>query len=84
VWSLIGVTSLFLKMFFFAMIISVILSWVAPGSHNPAQNWSTRSASRCWRRSAAAAEPGRPGYLADLRLHRDELIDMLVIGNLAR
>ena len=35
VWSLIGVTSLFLKIFFFAMIISVILSWVAPGSHNP-------------------------------------------------
>ncbi|WP_417703661.1 YggT family protein [Pseudomonas sp.] len=35
VWSLIGVTSLFLKVFFFAMIISVILSWVAPGSYNP-------------------------------------------------
>ncbi|MNE98860.1 YGGT family protein [compost metagenome] len=28
-------TSLFLKIFFFALIISVILSWVAPGSHNP-------------------------------------------------
>ena len=26
---------LFLKIFFFAMIISVILSWVAPGSYNP-------------------------------------------------
>lgn len=36
VWSLIGVTSLFLKIFFFALIVSVILSWVAPGSHNPA------------------------------------------------
>ncbi|WP_322978850.1 YggT family protein [Pseudomonas sp. C11] len=35
VWSVIGVTSLFLKVFFFAMIISVILSWVAPGSYNP-------------------------------------------------
>ena len=35
VWSMIGVTSLFLKVFFFAMIISVILSWVAPGSYNP-------------------------------------------------
>ena len=35
VWSLIGVTSLFLKVFFFALIVSVILSWVAPGSHNP-------------------------------------------------
>ncbi|VVO41028.1 YggT family protein [Pseudomonas fluorescens] len=35
VWSLIGVTALFLKIFFFALIISVILSWVAPASHNP-------------------------------------------------
>lgn len=35
IWSIIGVTSLFLKVFFFALIISVILSWVAPGSHNP-------------------------------------------------
>ena len=36
VWSLVGVTSLFVKIFFFALIISVILSWVAPHSHNPA------------------------------------------------
>jgi YggT family protein len=35
IWSLIGVTALFLNIFFFAMIISVILSWVAPSSHNP-------------------------------------------------
>lgn len=35
IWSLIGVTALFLNIFFFAMIISVILSWVAPASHNP-------------------------------------------------
>lgn len=35
VWSIIGVTALFLKVFFFALIISVILSWVAQGSHNP-------------------------------------------------
>ena len=36
IWSIIGVTALFIKVFFFALIISVILSWVAPGSHNPA------------------------------------------------
>ncbi|MFC3608297.1 YggT family protein [Stutzerimonas tarimensis] len=35
VWSLIGITGTFLKIFFFALIISVILSWVAQGSHNP-------------------------------------------------
>lgn len=36
VWSILAITSLFLKIFFFALIISVILSWVAPASHNPA------------------------------------------------
>nr|WP_312231775.1 YggT family protein [Pseudomonas sp.] len=36
VWSIIGVTALLLKVFFFALIISVILSWVAQGTHNPA------------------------------------------------
>ena len=35
IWAIIGVTGLFLKIFFFALIISVILSWVAPHSHNP-------------------------------------------------
>lgn len=35
IWSIIAVTSLFLKVFFFALIISVILSRVAPGSYNP-------------------------------------------------
>lgn len=35
VWSVIAITSLFLKVFFFALIVSVILSWVAPASHNP-------------------------------------------------
>ncbi|MDU9389560.1 YggT family protein [Pseudomonas japonica] len=35
IWSLIGVTALFLNIFFYALIVSVILSWVAPGSHNP-------------------------------------------------
>jgi YggT family protein len=34
-WALIGIFALFLKILFWAMIISVILSWVAPGSHNP-------------------------------------------------
>lgn len=35
VWALIGVTSLLIKLFFYALIASVILSWVAPHSHNP-------------------------------------------------
>ena len=34
-WALIGIFALFFKILFWAMIISVILSWVAPGSHNP-------------------------------------------------
>lgn len=35
-WSVIGIASLFLKIFWLAMIIMVIVSWIAPGSHNPA------------------------------------------------
>lgn len=35
IWALIGVTGLFLNIFFYALIISVILSWVAPASQNP-------------------------------------------------
>ena len=34
-WALIGIFSLFLKILFWSMIISVILSWVAPGSRSP-------------------------------------------------
>ena len=36
IWCLISLASLFVKIFFFALIISVILSWVAQGSMNPA------------------------------------------------
>lgn len=35
IWSLIGVMSQGLKIIFVSMIVSVILSWVAPGSTNP-------------------------------------------------
>ena len=34
-WAIIGVLKLFLNVFFYALIISVILSWVAPGSTSP-------------------------------------------------
>ena len=34
-WCLISLASLFVKIFFFALIISVILSWVAQGSRHP-------------------------------------------------
>ena len=35
IWAVIGIIGLFLNIFFWALIISVILSWVAPGSQNP-------------------------------------------------
>lgn len=35
VWAVLGIASLLLKVLFFALLISVILSWVAPGSYNP-------------------------------------------------
>lgn len=34
-WALIGMLSLTLNIYFFALIVVIILSWVAPHSHNP-------------------------------------------------
>ena len=84
VWAIIGVTSLFLKVFFFALIISVILSWVAPGGNNPAAlliNQICEPLLAPIRRML----PSMGGLdispiFAFIALN---LIDMLVIGNLA-
>ncbi|WP_339415257.1 MULTISPECIES: YggT family protein [unclassified Pseudomonas] len=84
VWAIIGVTALFLKIFFFALIISVILSWVAPGSHNPGAelvNQICEPALAPFRRLL----PNLGGLdispiLAFMVL---KLLDMLVINNLA-
>ncbi|WP_260957450.1 YggT family protein [Pseudomonas citri] len=84
IWSVIGVTALFMKIFFFALIISVILSWVAPGSHNPGAelvNQICEPALAPFRRLL----PNLGGLdispiLAFMVL---KLIDMLVINNLA-
>lgn len=35
-WSVIGVIALVLRIYFFALLAMIILSWVAPGSANPA------------------------------------------------
>mgnify|MGYP001101809249 FL=1 len=35
-WSVIGVASLLVNMYFIALIAMIVISWVAPGSHNPA------------------------------------------------
>lgn len=84
IWSIIGVTALFLKIFFWAMVISIILSWVAPGSHNPGAelvNQICEPALAPFRRFL----PSMGGLdlspiFAFLVL---KLIDMLVINNLA-
>lgn len=36
VWSVLGVISLLVNIYFFALLAMIILSWVAPGSNNPA------------------------------------------------
>ena len=83
-WGLIGIFSLFLKIIFWTMIISVILSWVAPGSHNPGAelvNQICEPALAPFRRLL----PNLGGLdispiLAFMVL---KLLDMLVINNLA-
>jgi YggT family protein len=84
VWAVIGVTSLFIKVFYFAMIASVILSWVAPGSYNPGAqllNQICEPLLAPFRRIL----PNMGGLdispiFAFIALN---LVDMLVIGNLA-
>jgi uncharacterized protein YggT (Ycf19 family) len=78
-WAMIGITALFLKIFW-AMIISVILSWVAPNSHNPgAELVLPDQRAGAGAVPSPGAEPGRPGHLADLRLHRAAAAAKLVI-----
>ena len=36
IWATIGTVSMVLNIYFFALIASIILSWVAPGNYNPA------------------------------------------------
>ncbi len=73
IWSIIAVTSLFLKVFFFALIISVILFLGRPGQLQP-----RRATGEPDLRTAAdavpqaPAEPRRTGSLADLRVPRAE------------
>ncbi|KHK65132.1 MULTISPECIES: YggT family protein [Pseudomonas] len=84
IWSLIGVTALFLNIFFFAMIISVILSWVAPGSHNPGAelvNQICEPALAPFRR--IVPNLGGLDISPILAFMVIKLIDMLVINNLA-
>jgi len=84
VWAVIGVTSLFIKVFYFALIGSVILSWVAQGSHNPAAiliNQICEPLLAPFRKIL----PNMGGLdlspiFAFISLN---LVDMLVIGNLA-
>ncbi|MEZ1317514.1 YggT family protein [Pseudomonas fluorescens] len=84
IWSLIGVTALFLKIFFFALIISVILSWVAPGSHNPGAelvNQICEPALAPFRRILPSM--GGLDISPILAFMVLKLLDMLVINNLA-
>lgn len=62
-WAIIGITSLFLKIFWVAMIVMVIVSGWPPTATTPQLNWPTRSASRCWHRSAASC-PTRAAWIS--------------------
>jgi YggT family protein len=84
IWSIIGVTALFLKIFFFALIISVILSWVAPRSHNPGAelvNQICEPALAPFRRIVPSL--GGLDISPILAFMVLKLLDMLVINNLA-
>ena len=35
IWSLLGLASTLINFYFFALLLTIILSWIAPGSYNP-------------------------------------------------
>lgn len=35
-WTLIGIAATIVKIYFFSILATIIFSWIAPGSHNPA------------------------------------------------
>lgn len=49
-WAVIGLLSLVLNIYFFALIVMIIASWVAPGSYNPVLMLSGNWWGRSWRR----------------------------------
>jgi YggT family protein len=84
VWAVIGVTGLLLDIFFYALIISVILSWVAPGSHNPGAqlvNQVCEPALAPFRRLLPSM--GGLDISPIFAFLAIKLLDMLVINNLA-
>ena len=36
IWSVIGLSATVLKLYFFSILVFIIFSWIAPGSHHPA------------------------------------------------
>ena len=36
IWSLVGITSMLLNIYFYGLLIVIVVSWVAPQSHHPA------------------------------------------------
>ena len=84
IWAVIGVTGLLLNIFFYALIISVILSWVAPGSHNPGAqlvNQVCEPALAPFRRLLPSM--GGLDISPIFAFLAIKLLDMLVINNLA-
>lgn len=84
VWTVIGITSLFIKVFYFAMIASVILSWVAQGSHNPGAlllNQICEPLLAPFRKILPAM--GGLDISPIFAFIALNLVDMLVVGNLA-
>lgn len=71
-WAIIGVTSLFLKIFWVAMIVMVIVSWIAPRQPQPRRRAGLPDQrAGAGAVSQAGAQPWRHGHFADLRLLGD-------------
>lgn len=83
-WSLVGILSMVLNIYFFAIIVVIILSWVAPNSHNPAAVLIYQITEPVMRRARKIIPPIGGLDISPIFIFIGiNILKILVIGNLA-
>ncbi len=83
-WSLVGIMSMVLNIYFFAIIVVIILSWVAPNSHNPAAVLIYQITEPVMRRARSIIPPIGGLDISPIFIFIGiNILKILVIGNLA-
>ena len=83
-WSCVGVLSMIVNIYFFALIIVIILSWIAPNSYNPAAVLVNQITEPLMRRARNVIPPIGGLDISPIFIFIGiNIVKILVIGNLA-